>query len=94
MMSHIVVLVLGDIGRSPRMQYHAISFANENKVEKVTLIGYAGEVPIQSVVDNKKIQVFNLTSYEFSKDFIFTCNCQRNCFGLVDISDTFDSIKV
>ena len=38
---HAVVLVLGDIGRSPRMQYHALSLLEEGHY--VTLIGYAGE---------------------------------------------------
>src|SRR4051812_42659712 len=36
----VVVLVLGDIGRSPRMQYHAISLANNGW--GVDLIGYDG----------------------------------------------------
>lgn len=38
---HVQILVLGDIGRSPRMQYHAISVAKLGK--KVDLIGYKGE---------------------------------------------------
>lgn len=38
---HIQVLVVGDIGRSPRMQYHAISVAKHGK--HVDLIGYKGE---------------------------------------------------
>ena len=38
---HVQVLVLGDIGRSPRMQYHAISLAKTGR--KVDLIGYKGE---------------------------------------------------
>ena len=37
------VVVLGDIGRSPRMQYHAISLAKHGA--KVYLIGYQGEIP-------------------------------------------------
>ena len=36
------VVVLGDIGRSPRMQYHAISLAKHGA--KVYLIGYQGEL--------------------------------------------------
>ncbi|EQC38367.1 hypothetical protein SDRG_04081 [Saprolegnia diclina VS20] len=39
---HVVVLVLGDIGRSPRMQYHAISLA-EMPDTRVTVVGYEGE---------------------------------------------------
>jgi beta-1,4-mannosyltransferase len=34
------VVVLGDIGRSPRMQYHAISIAKHGA--KVHIIGYQG----------------------------------------------------
>ena len=36
----IQVLVLGDVGRSPRMQYHAISIAKNGGL--VNLIGYIG----------------------------------------------------
>lgn len=36
----IQVLVLGDIGRSPRMQYHALSIAKHGGT--VDLIGYHG----------------------------------------------------
>jgi len=36
----VQILVLGDIGRSPRMQYHAISIAKHGGV--VTVIGYRG----------------------------------------------------
>jgi hypothetical protein len=35
------VLVLGDVGRSPRMQYHCISLAKIAGME-VDLIGYSG----------------------------------------------------
>ncbi len=35
------VIVLGDIGRSPRMTYHALSIAKHGG--KVNLIGYLGE---------------------------------------------------
>jgi beta-1,4-mannosyltransferase len=37
----VVILVLGDIGRSPRMMYHAESFAKEGY--EVRLLGYPGE---------------------------------------------------
>jgi beta-1,4-mannosyltransferase len=36
----VQVVVLGDIGRSPRMQYHALSIAKHGA--KVFLIGYQG----------------------------------------------------
>ena len=38
--SRIQILVLGDIGRSPRMQYHALSVAKHGA--PVDLIGYQG----------------------------------------------------
>jgi len=41
----VAILVLGDIGRSPRMMYHAKSFA-ENNFE-TDLIGYHGVFPSQ-----------------------------------------------
>ena len=36
----VQILVLGDIGRSPRMQYHAISIAKHGG--EVVIIGYRG----------------------------------------------------
>uniref|UniRef100_A0A8D0HL38 Uncharacterized protein n=1 Tax=Sphenodon punctatus TaxID=8508 RepID=A0A8D0HL38_SPHPU len=38
----VCVVVLGDLGRSPRMQYHALSLARRGR--RVTLLGYLGEV--------------------------------------------------
>lgn len=39
--TRVQVLVLGDIGRSPRMQYHALSIAKNGGL--VDLFGYLGE---------------------------------------------------
>ncbi len=36
----VQIVVLGDLGRSPRMQYHALSVANHGGV--VQLIGFRG----------------------------------------------------
>ena len=36
----VQVVVLGDVGRSPRMQYHALSIAKHGG--RVDLIGYSG----------------------------------------------------
>lgn len=44
---HVVVIVLGDLGRSPRMQYHAESLLDAGHT--VSLIGYAGEDLIPSL---------------------------------------------
>ncbi|KAJ2635555.1 mannosyltransferase [Coemansia sp. RSA 1286] len=44
----VAILVLGDIGRSPRMQYHAISLARAGYL--VDFIGYAGARPMNEVL--------------------------------------------
>jgi len=38
----VCIIVLGDIGRSPRMQYHALSFLKCGF--DVDIIGYSGEI--------------------------------------------------
>lgn len=48
---HVVVIVLGDIGRSPRMQYHALSLLENG--HQVSLIGYSGEELIPQLIDVK-----------------------------------------
>ena len=40
----VQVLVLGDLGRSPRMTYHALSIAKHGG--RVDLIGYLGEIAL------------------------------------------------
>ena len=42
---HFVVVVLGDLGRSPRMQYHANSLLKQGHF--VSFVGYSGEVSQQ-----------------------------------------------
>lgn len=37
----VTIVVLGDIGRSPRMMYHAESFAKDGF--ETTIVGYKGE---------------------------------------------------
>lgn len=39
----VQVLVLGDIGRSPRMSYHALSIAKHGG--RVDVVGYKGQFP-------------------------------------------------
>jgi beta-1,4-mannosyltransferase len=56
-MVHAVVIVLGDIGRSPRMQYHANSLSQLPYVSKVTLVGYGGEKVIADLQNNGKVDV-------------------------------------
>jgi len=57
------VLVLGDVGRSPRMQYHALSLASELSVGRVVLAGYAGSrcVPaVEAHVSTGRVQLLLL----------------------------------
>ncbi|KYN44169.1 Chitobiosyldiphosphodolichol beta-mannosyltransferase [Trachymyrmex septentrionalis] len=56
--NNVCVLVLGDIGRSPRMQYHAISFAREGFT--VDVVGYPGSSPIREISENARIQIHYL----------------------------------
>lgn len=53
---NVCVLVLGDIGRSPRMQYHAISFAREGFA--VDIVGYPGSPPLREICENPRIRVY------------------------------------
>lgn len=42
----VQIVVLGDIGRSPRMQYHALSIAQNGG--QVQLVGYMGECTVHN----------------------------------------------
>ncbi|KAL3798416.1 hypothetical protein HJC23_005069 [Cyclotella cryptica] len=53
---HAVVMVLGDLGRSPRMQYHALSLLEQGHY--VSLVGYAGEgliPPLENALANSML---------------------------------------
>jgi len=50
---NVGIIVIGDIGRSPRMQYHALSFAKEGF--NVDMIGYAGSEPIRELQDHENV---------------------------------------
>lgn len=56
----VAILVLGDIGRSPRIQYHASSLSKLGY--KVQIIGYKGTQPHASVLGDKNI------GYQFVPD--------------------------
>lgn len=47
----VQILVLGDIGRSPRMQYHALSIARNGG--KVAIIGYTGNGKTEQVENSR-----------------------------------------
>jgi len=59
---HIAVVVLGDLGRSPRMQFHALALANSGF--KVSLIGYRGESVLASVEGHAGIDLCHLRDGE------------------------------
>ncbi|XP_027279753.1 chitobiosyldiphosphodolichol beta-mannosyltransferase isoform X2 [Cricetulus griseus] len=56
---HVVVVVLGDVGRSPRMQYHALSLAQSGF--SVTLLGFYNSKPRDELLQNDSIQIVKLT---------------------------------
>lgn len=49
----VCVFVLGEVGRSPRMQYHSLSLA---KFSKVDLVGLDGSKPHPQILQNPNIQ--------------------------------------
>jgi len=58
---HVVVVVLGDVGRSPRMQYHALSLLEHGY--QVTLVGYCGEKLIPLLNDKERLTVQRFQPY-------------------------------
>lgn len=48
-------MVLGDIGRSPRMTFHSMSLAQEGY--QVDLVGFSGSTPSQSLLENSNIAI-------------------------------------
>ena len=57
--THVCIIVLGDVGRSPRMQYHAKSLILEGF--QVDFFGYSGSLPIDFLQDNDNVS-FNYLS--------------------------------
>lgn len=54
----ICIVVLGDLGRSPRMQYHAQSFLNEGYF--VDLVAYSGSAPLESLTKSPAVKIHYL----------------------------------
>ncbi|KAI5862050.1 glycosyltransferase family 33 protein [Durotheca rogersii] len=54
----VQVLVLGDIGRSPRMQYHALSIARHGG--RVDLVGYYESEPHPDLLTNPRVKIYPL----------------------------------
>ena len=63
---HFAVVVLGDVGRSPRMQYHTVSLSEvgDERDTSVTLIGYSGEECIESLRNKKNVGVYRLNPFK------------------------------
>ncbi|XP_014370990.2 chitobiosyldiphosphodolichol beta-mannosyltransferase [Papilio machaon] len=61
----VKIVVLGDIGRSPRMQYHALSLSDNGL--KVNIIGYTDSSPLTEVLENPNITITQLHSCNFDK---------------------------
>jgi beta-1,4-mannosyltransferase len=55
---HIQVLVVGDVGRSPRMQYHAMSVAKHGR--KVDIVGYKETSRHPDLIGNPRVTMYAL----------------------------------
>ncbi|OWM85656.1 UDP-glycosyltransferase TURAN isoform X1 [Punica granatum] len=53
------VVVLGDFGRSPRMQYHALSLARQASLE-VDVVAYGGSKPHKAVLEQSSIHIHEM----------------------------------
>jgi beta-1,4-mannosyltransferase len=58
------VIVIGDLGRSPRMQYHAVSLAAAGS--EVDLIGLEGAPTVPAVSENPRIRCHRLPDRAFA----------------------------
>ncbi|CAA0808457.1 UDP-Glycosyltransferase superfamily protein [Striga hermonthica] len=56
------VVVLGDIGRSPRMQYHALPLARQAILE-VDIVAYGGSEPHISVLEHQSIYIHKMPQW-------------------------------
>lgn len=59
--NNVTIVVLGDIGRSPRMQYHALSLAEAG--HKVDIIGYGQTQPFQELKKQPLLSYHYLLDY-------------------------------
>ncbi|XP_043349362.1 chitobiosyldiphosphodolichol beta-mannosyltransferase isoform X2 [Dermochelys coriacea] len=55
----VCVAVLGDLGRSPRMQYHALALARHG--HGVTLLGFLSTKPHSDILCNEKIHIVSVS---------------------------------
>ncbi|KAF4716712.1 mannosyltransferase, partial [Perkinsus olseni] len=77
-----VVIVLGDIGHSPRMQYHAVSLAEQAGLD-VVLLGYPGSKPMKEVVSSRHIEVRHIRPFSSTVaiPYIVYAACKLACEG-------------
>lgn len=61
----VKVVVLGDIGRSPRMQYHSLSLASSGL--NVNIIGYLESTPLPELLENENIIITKLKPFKIDK---------------------------
>lgn len=57
------VVVLGDLGRSPRMQYHALSLARQASLE-VDIVAYGGSDPHLAVLEHPSIRIHKMAQWQ------------------------------
>ncbi|KAG6392103.1 hypothetical protein SASPL_146313 [Salvia splendens] len=57
--NRVCVVVLGDIGRSPRMQYHALSLARQALLD-VDIVAYGGSEPHISLLEHQSIHIHRM----------------------------------
>ncbi|XP_051126192.1 UDP-glycosyltransferase TURAN isoform X2 [Andrographis paniculata] len=63
------VVVLGDIGRSPRMQYHSLSLARQAHLN-VDIVAYGGSEPHISVSEHQSIHIHKMPQWPtFPRNF-------------------------
>ncbi|KAH9688341.1 UDP-glycosyltransferase TURAN [Citrus sinensis] len=56
------VVVLGDLGRSPRMQYQALSLARQMSLE-VDVVAYGGSKPHAAILEHPSIHIHTMTQW-------------------------------
>lgn len=85
---NVCIVVLGDLGRSPRMQYHAISFIKEGFT--VDIIGYPGSLPLEEIRKNSSVRVY----YLYPPPSIENKLSRSACYMIKTIWQTFNLLWV
>ncbi|ELP89140.1 chitobiosyldiphosphodolichol beta-mannosyltransferase, putative [Entamoeba invadens IP1] len=77
---HVALIVLGDIGRSPRMEFHAIELS---RTSPVSVICYRETEPIADIVQNKNITLYSLSVLPPLKNFPLRTVVWLTCYAPV-----------